>query len=95
MVLHNQGDMERIAMEKRINGECGQCGNPVVKIIDSKISCRSDGLRFATPAMLADDDNWEMFRCRKCRGVIDQTWRPIGEPIINLESQAQLKCAFA
>lgn len=68
-------------MEKHIKGECGTCGNPVVKIIDSRISCRSDGLRFATPEMLADHEGWEMFRCRKCLSVIEKSWRPIGETI--------------
>lgn len=55
---------------KTIEGNCS-CGEPVLKTFDSPITPRIDGIRYHYPS---DNHGWCIFRCRKCKNVIEETF---------------------
>ena len=64
--------MAEVVQIKRTQGACS-CGELVTCIENCPFSCRADGARYVytdkTP------DAWNIFRCRGCKGVIDETWK--------------------
>lgn len=57
----------------KIHGKCSKCGTPVLKLKGPWVStCRADGIKF----VYADDPDsqWCIFRCEKCKSVIDETF---------------------
>lgn len=60
--------------EVRLDGACA-CGTRVVLIQNSHLpTCRSDGVRYIYPNR--PDTGWCIFRCKVCKEVISETWRP-------------------
>ena len=49
------------------------CGEPVTRIEKCPFSCRVDGTRYVYTDR--SPDKWNIFRCRGCKGVIDETWK--------------------
>lgn len=63
--------MAEVLSIKRTHGEC-ICGEPVVRIDNCPLSFRRDGTRYDYPER---NSAWNIFRCRGCGLVIDETWR--------------------
>ncbi len=69
------------SLEIRIPGAC-RCGTPITKILDSKRkTCRRDGIRFIYTDK--SDLGWCIIRCEGCLRLIDDTWIPTGEAVVN------------
>ena len=62
--------MAEVLSIKRTHGECS-CGEQVVRIDNCPLSCRRDGTRYDYPGR---NSAWNIFRCRSCEQVIDETW---------------------
>ena len=53
-----------------VHGKCS-CGEPIIKVINSNLTRR--GERFTYPG---DNSAWDIFRCKSCKGVIEETFTP-------------------
>ena len=58
--------------EIRIPGHC-KCGRAVIKVLNSEVSGRLDGIRYADPEDI-DSSRWCILRCRSCYEPIDQAF---------------------
>lgn len=52
-----------------IKGKC-KCGQPTTKVMNSSISVRKDRIRFSQD----NETGWNVFRCRSCMEVIEETF---------------------
>ena len=56
--------------DKIIEGKCS-CGEPVHKVTGSSINTFNDGTRYHHPN---DNTGWGLLRCKKCKGLIIDTF---------------------
>lgn len=63
-------------IQERILGRCSVCKTTVTKIINSSLpTFRNDGIRFVYSEK--PDFGWCIYRCDKCKNIIDETWKPL------------------
>lgn len=65
--------MSDVVKITKTHGNCS-CGELVTRVENDPLSTRYDLVRYTYPGA-HEQTGWNIFRCKSCNGVIDETWQ--------------------